>query len=385
MTKDGPFYPAHTPTSEVAAAEIVDIRVASIRTGEWCLYGEGDLLYDDMLSDIDNAKHSIRLESYILSSDAVGGRFVASLCGAARRGVAVSVRADRAGSWLTLARADLSRLDKAGANFRWSRPWAWRKPFNVNRRNHRKLVVIDEVIGYVGGFNIHAAGSLRAYGISRWRDTHIRFGGVLAGLAARLFDTCGEESSVDRVRTARANGTSLIPSRSRRCRHELRCALHDAIKSARTRIWVSTPYFVPDSRTHFALCRAARRGIDVRVIVPLKSDWPIVQWAARASYTLLLASGARIFEYEPRMLHAKTMLTDRRWASVGTANFDYRSLFANDEINLVDHGGKLNEALAAHFELDLGQSREILAKFWKERPWHAPFAEAVGWAIRRWL
>lgn len=338
-----------------------------------------------MLSDIANAGHSIRLESYIFSSDSIGRRFITSLCGAARRGVAVSVRADLAGSWSTLTRADLSTLKEAGARFRWSRPWSWRRPFTINRRNHRKLLVIDETLGYVGGFNLHAAGSLGAYGVSRWRDTHIRFVGALAGAAARLFDACSEDLPAHRVRTAEVEGISLIPSRSRSCRHQLRCALHDAIEGARSRIWVTTPYFVPDSRTQVMLCRAGRRGIDVRVLTPAKSDVAIAQWAARASYARLLAYGVRIFEYEPRMLHAKTMLTDGQWASIGTANLDYRSLFANDEINLVDQGGKINEALAIHFELDLSQSREILAGSWKTRPWRAPVAEAVGWAMRRWL
>lgn len=362
-----------------------DVRVKTIRTGEWCIYGEGDLLYDDMLSDIADAKRSIRLESYIFSSDAVGSRFITTLCAAARRGAAVSVRADHAGSWSALTRADLNRLKEAGARFRWSRPWSWRRPLTINRRNHRKLLVVDETIGYVGGFNLHAAGSLQAYGVSRWRDTHIRFAGALAAAAARLFDACSEDLPAHRVRAAEADGASLIPGRSRPCRHELRCALHDAIEGARRRIWVTTPYFVPDSRTQIVLRRAARRGIDVRVLTPAKNDVPIAQWAARASYARLLAAGVRIFEYEPRMLHAKTMLTDGQWASIGTANLDYRSLFANDEINLVDQGGKINEALATHFELDLGQSREILAGFWKTRPWRAPLAEAVGWAMRRWL
>lgn len=130
---------------------------------------------------------------------------------------------------------------------------------------------------------------------------------------------------------------------------------------------------------------AARRGVDVRLLLPGKSDVPIVQWAARAAYARLLSAGVRVWEYQPRMLHAKTMVADHDWATLGTANLDYRSLFVNDEINLVSTDGRLNALLATQFALDLDDAREIVECAWKNRPAIWTIAEAIGWWARRVL
>ena len=157
------------------------------------------------------------------------------------------------------------------------------------------------------------------------------------------------------------------------------------MRQATSRIWVTTPYFVPDRRLQRLLCRAATRGIDVRLLVPGKNDVRLAQWAAHAAYAQLLASGVRIFEYIPRVLHAKTMLVDGRWAAIGTANMDYRSFFVNDEINFVDNEGSLNRVLDALFLIDLADSAEVLTAPWRLRPWWALVAETIGWVMRRWL
>jgi cardiolipin synthase len=133
------------------------------------------------------------------------------------------------------------------------------------------------------------------------------------------------------------------------------------------------------------LCAAARRGVDVRVLVAGKNDVRLVQWAARAAYALLLREGVRLFEYQPRTLHAKSLLVDDDWGTIGTANFDYRSFFINYELNLVARSKRLNAALTDLFETDLRVSREVLEQPWATRPVLGRAAELVGWTVRRWL
>lgn len=356
-----------------------------ITAADWSVYSEGDLLYDAMLEDLQAASRSIRVESYIIASDAIGEMFVSELCAAARRGVTVALRADHAGSFFTLARHDIRRLREEGVDFHWSRRWTLQHPLTWNRRNHRKLLIVDEQIAYLGGFNIHAACSQRIRGSSRWRDTHVRFTGVLAVEAADIFDSCGKDAILPHCAVHTNGATQLIPNSSADCRHVWRCALRDAMRQATSRIWVTTPYFVPDHRLQRLLCRAATKGIDVRLLVPGKNDVTIAQWASHAAYAQLLASGVRIFEYIPRVLHAKTILVDGRWATIGTANMDYRSFFVNDEINFVDNQGRLNPVLDALFLIDLADSAEVLKAPWRLRPWWALVAETIGWVMRRWL
>ena len=142
---------------------------------------------------------------------------------------------------------------------------------------------------------------------------------------------------------------------------------------------------MPDSATQRWLCAAAARGVDVRALVPGKNDVRLVQWAGRAAYSRLLRAGARVYEYQPRTLHAKTVLVDEEWSTVGTANFDYRSFFINYELNLVARSAQLNAALASLFENDLLAAEEIRKQPWANRPWSNRVAEFIGWSARRWL
>jgi cardiolipin synthase A/B len=346
------------------------------------VYIEGDALYDAMLAAIASARTSVRLESYIFCDDEAGAPFVAALLAAAARGVRTTLRIDHAGSLLGMSSASIDELQRGGVVFAWSRRWSWRRPLRFNRRNHRKLLVVDDAIAFLGGFNIHRESSRRVVGDERWRDTHVRFGGALAADAATCYDC---HAARRRWTPTLSKDLYLVTNRAdRRGAHLLR-ELREHFGAARERIWVTTPYFVPDRRTQTQLVAAARRGVDVRLLVPGKSDVRIVQWAAHAAYARLLRAGVRIWEYQPRVMHAKTLLADRDWATIGTANLDYRSLFVNDEINLVSTDGRLNAELAAQFQRDLAESREITECAWQRRPALALVAESIGWWARRWL
>jgi len=347
------------------------------------VFVEGDYLYDAMRSDIARAAYDVRLECYIVADDEVGGPMLNDLAQIARNARRVQVRIDAVGSWRLIGPARLQAMIKAGVQWRWSRPWSWRRPWRLHVRNHRKLLVIDDQVAYLGGFNLDRRSSQRIVGPSRWRDTHLRLTGPGVSEAVTLFDVY-PRSPRGPIPTVHSP-VAILSNRSRHCRHRLHCAFTDAFGKARERIWLTTPYFVPDRRSQRALCDAARRGVDVRLLVPGKSDIPLAQWAARAAYAHMLAAGVRLWEYQSRVLHAKTALVDQGWATVGTANFDYRSFFLNDEINLLGHAPTLNATLAEQFTQDLTQSREILISAWKRRAWYAPVLELIGWAARRWL
>lgn len=347
------------------------------------LFTEGDQLYDAMLGDIRAADSAVRLECYIFADDEAGAPFFTALAEAAVADRAVTLRLDSAGSWREVSPARRQSLQVKGVIWQWSRPWSWRAPWAFHRRNHRKLLIVDERVAYVGGFNIHRESSKRAVGAVHWRDTHVRFTGPLVRDATALFDRFPRRPRVSWPDFPA--GTRLLPNNSHRCRHLLRCAFNARFRSARERIWLTTPYFVPDSRTQSELCDAACRGIDVRVLVPAKGDVGLAAWATHAAYARMLEAGVRIWEYRPRVLHAKTVLVDRGWATVGTANFDYRSFFLNDELNLVVEETEFNAALATQFDADLLEAEEVRPDTWRHRGWLRAIAETIGWWARRWL
>ena len=347
------------------------------------LYVEGDDLYEAMLASIAGARREAWLESYIFADDAIGRRFATALGERARAGVDVRVHIDAAGSLFWASRRLARELVLAGAQVRWFHRWSWRDPLRYNRRNHRKLLVVDGAEAYIGGFNIHVQNSRAHYGEQRWRDTHVRLTGAAARQAAGLFEAfwAGDRQWAPAL-APEADGI-LLPSNTRRCRAVLRCLYDQAFGDARRQALITTPYFVPDHKLQARLVETAGRGVDVCLLVPHKSDVRLAQWAGRAAYQRLLRGGVRIFEYLPRVLHAKTIVTDGAWAVVGTANLDYRSLFLNYELTLVSRDTALCARLERQFAADLAESREVgldASPAWPER-----VANGVGWLARRWL
>ncbi len=348
------------------------------------LYDEGDELYDDMLHSIARARGAIRLESYIFAPDEIGWRFAEALARRGDEGLRVRVLMDAAGSLFWHSRRLARYLRAHGVRVRWFHRWNWRRPHRYNHRDHRKLLTIDEDHFYLGGFNIHRECSRAVYGEQRWRDTHVRLDSELTAVANRMFDRFWKGRKRWVVKgPPRPN--VLLPNHNGRCRHALQCLYMEIFRHARHHIYLTTPYFVPDHRTQQALMDAARRGVDVRLLVPAKSDVTLTRWAAQAAYGGLLRNGVRIFEYQPRVLHAKTAVADGAWATLGTANLDYRSFFMNYELNLVSRDPALCQGLEAYFERDLAESVEITVGRWARRPWSRHFLEMIGWLARRWL
>lgn len=349
------------------------------------VYTEGDELYRSMLSVIESAHRSISLETYIYADDSVGRRFSRALAERAESGVRVRLLVDAFGSLGCFSRRTERELRSAGAQVRRFHRWQWQDPWRYNRRNHRKLLVVDRHYAFLGGFNIHEHSSLVHSGPSRWRDTHVHFEGALAREAEALFDLFWYRRWRHH-HTLRLPATDVLASNHNNyTRQRLRYLVDDILGSARSRLWVSTPYFVPDHLMQRRLLRAVQRGVDVRVLVPGKSDVPLAHWASRAAYAKLLHGGVRIFEYLPRMLHAKVVVADGEWCMVGTSNLDYRSLRHNYELNLLSSDPVLCRELEKHFQCDLRSAVEILHSGWINRPVFERLGEGIGWLARRWL
>ncbi len=349
------------------------------------LYTEGDTLYEAMLGSIRSATRSVRLESYIFSNDEIGWEFAYALGERAQSGVDVRVQIDAAGTLLQSTRALDRYLRQQGVKLRWFHRWRWRNPLRYNRRNHHKLLVVDEVRAYTGGFNIHRESSRRLYGEKRWRDTHVAVQGALALQAAQLFDAFWDGRRHWASHPGEHAGAALLANRSPDCRHRLHCWYVERFCMARERIYVTTPYLVPSLRLQRMLAAAARRGVDVRLLVPGASDVTIVQWAAHALFAPLLRAGVHIYEYLPRVLHAKTAVIDGEWSTIGTANMDYRSLFTNYEVNLIARDPGLAAELEKQFYIDLAEATPVELKQWLRRGWLRQAREAIGWIARRWL
>ena len=349
------------------------------------LYTEGDCLFESMLAAIGSAKEHVWMETYIFADDEVGRRFAQALSDRARAGVQVRLLVDALGSLFQFYQSMGTELEQSGVTVRHFHRWYWREPYRYNRRDHRKLLVVDGNEAFLGGFNIHRQSSQRYFGVARWRDTHVSFHGALALQAAQLFDAFWQG---DRHRLPKEDpqaSSVLVPNQTRACRRRLACIYDDFLGSAQAHVCLTTPYFVPDHRTQKALLAAVKRGVEVRLLVPRTSDVRLARWAANAVYAHLLDAGVKIFEYLPRMLHAKVAIVDGRWATLGTANLDYRSLFQNYELNLVSRDPDFCGLLQTQFETDLEEASEVCATGWRKRRWVPRLAELLGWSVRRWL
>jgi cardiolipin synthase len=356
-----------------------------LETDSFELFTDGDTLYKAMLASIASARDHVLLESYIFADDEIGRRFAAALAAAASRGAVVRVHLDAAGSLFWRSHRLAKRLRRAGVQLRWFHRWDWRHPWRYNRRNHRKLLVIDAYCAYVGGFNIHRENSRRLYGEQCWRDTHVRLVGPLAREAMQLFGEFWMGRKRHPATHRLGDGDLLLSNYTHGARRLLNGTFGNMLSHARHTIFITTPYFVPQLRIQRQVADAAARGVDVRLLVPFKSDVRLAQWAARAAYATLLASGVRIYEYQPRLLHAKTIIVDAGHATVGTANIDYRSFFLNYELNLFTRNPHLCHELEKVFLADLAHSEEIHGEQWSKRSWTDKLLELVGWMARRWL
>ena len=305
---------------------------------------DGAATYAALLEAIRGARHHVHLEYYIYQPDQTGRDLRDALVERARAGVKVRLLLDAVGSSKTPS-SFFRELTEAGGELCWFHPMRfgriWERPW-LNMRTHRKIVVVDGAIGFAGGINItdEENESLRA---DAYRDLHFRLeGDVVRGLqlvfaedwvyATGKRDFLGELSTSMPVAEHGAVAAQVItsgPDSDWEAIHRLHVG---AIHSAKRRVWLVTPYFVPGEAAKMALTSAALAGIDVRLLVPRQSDSRLVTYAARSYFDTLLAAGVKVYEYGPRMLHTKALLVDDDVCMIGSANFDSRSFRLNFEI-----------------------------------------------------
>jgi cardiolipin synthase A/B len=358
----------------IAAGEAPPLRADHVE-----LYTEGEPKYRAIAEAVDAARHHIHLEYYIWENDQIGRRLRDQLIARANAGIEVRVLVDATGS-LGARRGFFRPLADAGAKVAWFNPLSL---FALRRRRpdfrtHRKIVVCDGRLGFTGGMNVADAETAEFTGGEAWRDTHLRFEGSAVRVLQRVFAEDWFYATGTEIPSGEAyfplptsSGSEVVqivasgPDLDAFAIHKVFFA---AINQAAERVWVTTPYFVPDDAILSALVSAAMRGLDVRVIAPARGDSRLVDLAARSYFPDLLSAGARVFEYLPRFLHAKTFVIDDDVAIIGTANLDNRSFRLDFEVAAVLYGGETNAKLDAAFQADLVQCRELERVDWRQQP-----------------
>lgn len=338
---------------------------------------DGTRMFSRLLKDIENATTSINAMYFIIKNDIVGIRFIKALTRKAEEGVAVRLLMDAQGS-KSITKDVLREFEKAGGKVAYFFPPKFKKiNIRFNYRNHRKIVVIDNSIGYIGGYNIakEYLGLKRKFGY--WRDTQLIIQGSSAqDMNARfLLDwrfASGEDVSLtsvfyDNPAAKGKCGVQIVSSGPDSTRVAVKRAYMRMITSAQESIYLQTPYFVPDASILESLKMAAQSGVDVRIMIPCKPDHIFVYWGTYSYVGELINSGARAYIYDNGFLHAKTIVADGEVASVGSANFDRRSFALNFEANAFVYDRNVARKLQQEFENDMKQSHELTKKLYSER------------------
>jgi cardiolipin synthase len=351
-------------------------------------YTYGQDLYDDMLDAIASAEDQILFESYIWKGDEVGQQFKRALTEAAGRGVEVYAIYDGFANLVVPP-----RFKRFGPRLRvleypvYNAGWRF---FDLRRygRDHRKILVVDDRVGFVGGYNVGAAYA------TEWRDTHVRITGPGVWDLKRAFADFWNLN-----RGAHNGGRPLLletaadwEPRIRMHRNvprlwmfPIRAMYLEAINRAHDHIYMTHAYFIPDSDFVEALIAAAGRGVDVRLLVPATSNHVVADWLSRGYYGELLAAGMRIFRFQGSMVHAKTSTIDGRWSTVGTANIDRLSMTGNYEINVEFIDTEMAGQMERIFATDLSNAVELTLEEWSRRGVHRKFTELVLAPLRPFL
>lgn len=354
----------------------------------------GVQIFPAMLEAIRAARHTITFETFIYWRGQIGREFAHALAERARAGVQVRVLIDFVGS--SKMDPELLRLiETAGAQVVRYHPLSWYHLARFNNRTHRKLLIIDGRIGFTGGVGIADEWGGDAEDERHWRDTHFRVEGPVVTQMQATFMTNwikarGEvehtESFFPEQPHAGAYLAQMFHSSPQEGSENIRLMYHLSIAAAREQILLQQAYFVPDDLTTELLTAALRRGVRVEIITPGPAiDHKVVRRASRGRWGPLLRAGARIHEYQPTNIHAKIMIVDSVWATVGSTNFDNRSFRLNDEANLNVYDREFCRELEAQFAADLARSREITLADWERRPRSEKIKERLAGLLRSQL
>jgi cardiolipin synthase len=340
-------------------------------------FGEGRPAFDAMLSAIAEARHHVHLETFIFQPDETGQLFLDLLTEKAGQGVEVRLLYDAMGSH-RLHRWLLRPLRQAGGKYSVFLPLnPLRRRIQVNMRNHRKICVIDGRIGFTGGLNIGDEYLGRTPRFGFWRDTHLRLDGPAVSGLQRVFiedwDFAADEDlqTPDYFPPPSRDGpypVQVIESGPDREQKGIREIYFAAMLQARRRLWIASPYFVPDQGLLDALCLAGYLGIDVRLLVQRHPDKWIPYFAGRYYFGDVLNAGVKVYQYTKGMMHSKVVLVDGAWGSVGTANLDNRSMYLNFEVNCLIYSPAAVSELEAMYCHDLATAIRLERQVFAQRP-----------------
>ena len=364
------------------------------------LFG-GARAYPAMLDAIALARSEILIETYIWKSDANGRRFVDAVCIKAQEGVRVRCIIDGAGSF-GFSGEDVARMRSAGVLISifhpvgpWRRRWGWQV------RDHRKLMIIDGRVAFAGGMNLGDDYAPVSWGGRGWNDVHAEIEGPVLRELQRLFEqswSYAQPENWDPARPAPARRiVEPVPIHGSTTRVQALAVgrlfgrrvvqhhLQHSMAAAKERIWIQAAYFIPNRALRGTLKRAARRGVDVRVMLPRNSDIPGLAHASRYTWRSLLRAGVEIFEWLPGMMHAKTLSIDGAWCTVGSYNLDARSLLYNWEITLEVLDARVAEQLEDKFRDDLEFCERVDPETFRRRSLWGKLRERVLYLFRVWL
>ncbi len=354
----------------------------------------GDQIFPAMLEAIHSAQKTVTFETYIYWSGDIGKRFSDAFCERARAGVKVNVTIDWHGG-SKLEKSALKDMQQAGVQVELYRPLRWYNIGRLNKRTHRKLLVVDGKIGFTGGVGIADSWEGHAQDPDHWRDIHFRIEGPVVAQLQSAFDdnwikTSGEVlnganyfPAIAPVGSMDASVFMSSPSGGSESMHLMYLMVIAATEHS---IDLSAAYFVPDALMTQALVAALQRGVKVRILMPGKyTDSEAVRLASKAGWGPLLAAGANMYEYQPTMIHNKMLIADKQMVSVGSTNFDIRSFQLNDEASLNVYDQTFAAHMTAVFEEDLRQTKPYTYAMWKNRSWKEKVAEKFVLPIKSQL
>ena len=367
MSVEDTRYPAY-----VAALVGTDLT----RGNRYDVLTNGDQIFPAMLEAISRARRRINFETYIYDTGEIAGKVTDALEAAARRGVKVNIIVDAIGA-SSMEQEHADRLRQAGCALRQFNTPKWYSLENLNYRTHRKILVVDGEIGFTGGAGVADHWLGNAQDKEHWRDTQVRVQGPIARLLdAAFYEDFIESGEIvtpeidDTPETHDEEGASLlVRSSPTGGSNDLKRLYLLLIAGAAKTLDITTPYFVTDESTMWALEDAVNRGVKIRIVVEGDiTDAMPVKYASRHAYDRLLSLGIEIHEYQPTMMHTKVLVADRTVSMFGSANFDNRSLELNEELNVAVSSRDLAARLTADFEQDLKVSRKLELSTWRQRP-----------------
>lgn len=370
------------------------------------VFVKGDLYFQALFADIAQAKQTIDLEIYMFANDTLGQKIAQLLVAAAQRGVAIRILVDGAGTvgW----NAELyNLLHSVGIKTRVFNPfpwriWQWRHsisrvPFmfklfyyiaSINKRNHRKVWVIDKKIVYLGSANISSCHLSSEQEGGNWRDTVVKLMHVDTTELTEAFNSAWDHTPLQKRLQLLFQPVNKHPIiRLNNTRHRRRLLYKNLLKRlslCRRRVWITNAYFIPDNFLLRKLKELAKANVDVRILLPKKSDVPMMPWASATFYESLLKEGVRIFVYIPSMLHAKSLILDD-WFLVGSSNLNHRSLLHDLEVDVSIFSPEAKKLLEEQFIVDQNLAEEIKLPYKHKQPWYERILGRLLLYLKYWM